>query len=111
MKYRLATALLLLCASVAARAGEKPINVMNYGYGHTTCGHFLEARQQPESAERDGYAVWLGGFMTAVNIGGPNHNVLRSEDLDGALYWLEDYCRKHPLENFAEAARALVQAR
>ena len=79
------------------------------GAGNTSCGQYLEARR-PSDWDRS-YLHWVGGFLSAINwtfAGRGYKSALGRFDGDGALAWLDKYCRENPLDVFATAATALV---
>jgi hypothetical protein len=72
----------------------------------------LKAALDQQQLYRFMYEDWLGGYLTAYdrNTDGIT-NILEGTDIAGAMLWLENYCRMHPTESFADAAFALVTER
>jgi hypothetical protein len=55
------------------------------------------------------YANWLTGFLTAYNMQTPDtYDVAASTDVPWMMLWLENHCRKQPLESFDDAVITLV---
>jgi hypothetical protein len=79
-----------------------------YGTGSQSCGSFARERKKEAYAR---YAAWMAGYLTAVDARTPTASILGTTDLQGAMLWLENYCNKNPLEPFANAVYALVDAR
>lgn len=71
-----------------------------------SCGRFIADR----SAGGDNpYRGWLTGYLSRYNWAQDGtYNILGHTDVDGALLWIENYCRVHPLDNFASATRKLI---
>jgi hypothetical protein len=50
------------------------------------------------------YTTWSAGYLTAFNLRTPGtYDILGNTDINGAMLWLENYCRNNPLERFATA--------
>jgi hypothetical protein len=72
----------------------------------------LKAALDQQQLYRFMYEDWLGGYLTAYNRKTDEiTNILEGTDIAGAMLWLENYCRMHPTESFADAAFALVTDR
>ena len=105
-------ALVLWLSSHLAVAVE-PANLVVWGNGQLSCGAYIEARNAPKHAVGsydDTFTQWFLGFVTAYNwenVGNPDW--LQDTDVDGAILWLENYCKQHPLESFFYAIAALEQ--
>jgi len=99
----------MLCAS-AAQAADQAGNYAIWGIGARSCHQF--ERSAATTAERDRFAHYLMGYLTATNALAPEtYSVLGDLTLEGALTWLDDYCGAHPIESFERAASQLVVAR
>jgi hypothetical protein len=77
-------------------------DVTVFGAGTQSCGKFLASAEH--SADRVGYWGWAAGFLTATN---DIKNQQVSIDMDGAMAWVENYCRAHPLDPYFVALDAL----
>jgi hypothetical protein len=82
-----------------------------YGVGNTSCGAYVEARSNANDQGID-YGMWLTGYLTVINQyrlsddGMPS--ILEGTDVQGALLWLENYCRTNPTVSFIDAAARLA---
>jgi hypothetical protein len=77
-------------------------------FNNTTCGQLIDDRARAaDGPDR----LWLAGWLSAYNEQTPNtFNLVASDDLSGAMLWIENWCRQHPLSAMAEGARELVKA-
>ena len=77
-----------------------------------SCGPYIEARAEGRwtgSREKEStYAIWLMGYLTGVNAGMPDTFDISPADQYEELLWLENWCKKHPLEPFTRAADSLI---
>ena len=96
------------CGLTCANEKDKD-EPMAYGLGAASCGAYLEARKQ-RGFDAALYLPYVTGFLTAINdTNSPGTtDILRDTDLDGALHWLDNYCRRQPTTTFADALGALV---
>jgi hypothetical protein len=54
---------------------------------------------------------WIAGYLSAFNslTDDPDTpDFLKSEDWDGLIAWMDNYCAAHPLDKLETAARALA---
>jgi hypothetical protein len=55
------------------------------------------------------YRGWLSGYLSSYNrYAVDTYNILGRSDLEGAMLWVENYCKAHPLESFSDAVSSLV---
>jgi len=67
-----------------------------YGVGRQTCGAYLEARANGGFAEIS-YKNWMSGYLTASNRSSDDtYNLLGESDFQGAMSWIDLYCKKRP---------------
>jgi hypothetical protein len=101
--------LLLESSAMAENAKGKYIAI---GFGSTSCDKYIEARTSTTGVDYSkhlGYVAWVAGYITAVNRRTPDvYDVLEKTDMDGALLWIENWCRTNPLELFATAVGTLT---
>ena len=81
-----------------------------YGYGAQSCGDYLSARKGSDSSP---YAAWVNGFLTAdsywISLSAKRKVDFRFDtDLNGTMYWLENFCREHPTRAFVYAVNAFA---
>jgi hypothetical protein len=97
---------LLIAGPVSADDAEGRFVVL--GYGVQSCGAYVTERS---GGNDNPFRGWLTGYLTRYNYAvGHTYNMLGSTDLDGALLWLENYCRANPLDDFEIATRKLIAA-
>lgn len=105
--------IVLVCRAGAADAQERAAGVATWGIGQISCGRFITERERRAGAHGPYDATfrqWLLGFITALNWMDPNRqDLLEGSDAEGAMLWVENYCRTHPLDTFFDAALALRQ--
>ena len=79
--------------------------------GGRTCDAFLKVRQDKGVSGALRNAAWVGGYLSAYNRLQPDTvNILGATDLDGALAWIENWCRANPRQGEAKALEALTEA-
>jgi hypothetical protein len=88
-------------AAMAAHA-----KVVTYGIGLKTCEMYMAAKLE-QSQEELSMLDWLAGYVSGVN-SASNHNVFGDSALDGAVYWLDDFCKSHPPTEIAVALDLMV---
>jgi hypothetical protein len=106
MYWRAAIVSMLLVAAGAPAAHA--VEITTYGTGLKSCRAYLDTREK-ENIDEVAFIDWLGGYLSGVNTTS-NHrnNILSHSDFQAAMYWLDDYCRAHPLVHFADAAGVLL---
>lgn len=101
----------LTCVTVAAQ--DRAVGVATWGIGQISCGRFIQERERRAGAHGPYDATfrqWLLGFITALNWMDPDRrDLLEGSDAEGAMLWVENYCRAKPLDTFLDAALALRQ--
>jgi hypothetical protein len=102
---------LLWLAAGSALAEDRTQGVVVWGIGQINCGRFVQERERRPGVRGPYDATfrqWFLGFATALNwIMLSNRDLLASTDAEGAMTWLEDYCRAKPDDTFFDAAVAL----
>jgi hypothetical protein len=101
-------AAVLLCAACGqpSHPGQAahPGLVKYYGAGGESCGQWMEARKgthwYPEGQ-------WVLGWVSAV-ASYNQQRPLRETHPAAIAAWVDEYCRKQPLSNLADAAESLV---
>ena len=102
----------LLFVIVGARpAAAAPSH--EYGFGTNSCGDYLAARKAGNAGLGSLYTAWFTGYITdesewTTTIEHATVDELAGTDLNGALYWMEKFCREHPTADFAVAAAAFT---
>lgn len=88
--------LLLSLSAQNAYSADKNGIYWIYGVGRQTCETYLEARQNGGFSEIS-YKNWMSGYLTASNRSSDDtYNLLGATDFQGALLWIDKYCKKYP---------------
>jgi len=96
--------------AASSTSGAHSVDVTRYGSGFKPCRSYIEARE-PQSMDTAEFIDWLGGYLSGVNAISLKYNdILGASQLTQAVYWLDEYCSSHPVEPFAVAVGALVDA-
>lgn len=103
----------VLLTNCTAQAATKEGSYATYGHGGNSCGAYLEALNKGRSGrgynEENEYIVWARGYLSAYNHYMSNtYSILGQTDLEGAMAFIEKYCRENPLSPFSEAVEELV---
>ena len=81
--------------SVAAMSSDTQGRYWIYGVGRQTCETYLDSRESGGISEIS-YKNWISGYLTASNRSQPDtYNLLGNTDFQGALVWLDKYCKKN----------------
>ncbi len=88
--------ILLSLSAQNAYSADKNGRYWIYGVGRQACETYLEARTNGGFSEIS-YKNWISGYLTASNRSSEDtYNLLGSRDFQGALTWIDLYCKKHP---------------
>jgi hypothetical protein len=80
----------------------------HYGHGMQSCGSWLQARKEPGRTDPS-YIAWLSGYMTAFNRWRADEgNIASDTDMAGLIGWIDNFCRREPLDTISDAAEALL---
>jgi hypothetical protein len=106
--YRHAVIVAVLLMGAGAMRAAHATEITTYGSGLRPCGAYVEAREW-DSTDVVGFTDWLGGYLSGVNTTSKHrNNLLGLADFRAAMYWLDAYCRAHPLVHFADAAGLML---
>ena len=94
------TALLLAVATSTAQ--EEPRMV--FGPMGFSCGKWTNAREQ--TGERAQLRYWILGYLSGLNMESST-DFLRGRDIDGLIGWIDNYCRRNPLDTMVRAVHEL----
>lgn len=112
--------MMLLLASIGSAYAEKTKVASMYGAGNDSCGQFLSAISEHPSADwiesnsneyashSAVYSEWLFAYITAFNQFNNQNININLADRAGMMYWVKNYCEKHPLSPASDAAWQLV---
>jgi hypothetical protein len=96
-------ALVLLAVFFARPAAADEVKTLGAG-ANATCGKWLADRQGGERF----LINWALGFLSGAAVYSQSLNPLERLDSDAVLYWIDNYCRAHPLDQFGVALKAFV---
>jgi len=84
--------------------------MQGWGVANNSCGKYLSDVAEYQKDAEDAYVSWLAGYATAFNAETPGVlDVLSVTDLDGAIEWVNNYCRQHPTDVFYIAVKRLTE--
>ena len=103
--------LLLTCVVYAADAPTYTVAIA--GVGTDKCSVWVSDPGATSASSQETIKrriEWLFGFLSGVNLFGERSGHLKGgvDDPDGALKWIDNYCRAHPEDPVWAAAGALV---
>jgi hypothetical protein len=112
----LVAAVALFCSAVAVAQAPVGRTVAVLGEGNISCGQWLKARQLAADGAtilmtgRFAAEAWVLGYVSAFNGYGltVSKNVAEGTDVEGIFAWIDQFCRKQPLENVLDATTMLV---
>ncbi len=77
-----------------------------------SCGQYVTARDEGRRGnygEENIHIYWIRGYLTAYNRLRPDTwDIIGQTDMLGILLWLENYCKRNPLADFADDAMQLL---
>ena len=98
--------LLLFCIPFAGIGSDAKGNYVALGFGSEACQTFLQARSNGLDLP---YRHWLTGYLTAVNkLTKATVDIQGTTEIDGLLWWLDQYCIKYRHHSFSRAVESLV---
>ena len=95
--------IVLLCVALAGSVTPAQSKVVTYGAGLESCEVYLAAKEQ---GSREGLAFidWVSGYVSGVNaLSNRVNNIMGDTNLQGTIYWLDGFCRKHSQTSVAVA--------
>src|SRR5256712_1909578 len=98
--------LVLLVMPLSGSSRDAQGNYMALGMGLESCQTFLKARSNGLDLP---YRHWLTGYLTAVNkLTKATMDIQGTTEIDGLLWWLDQYCIKYRHHSFSRAVESLV---
>jgi len=61
-----------------------------------SCGKWVNTPKGTPDHER--LRQWIFGYLSGANIESGSTDFLRSKDADGLTAWMDNYCRRNPLQ-------------
>jgi hypothetical protein len=81
---------------------------VSFGVGNKSCDQYVADTGQPDRGFV--YETWLSGYLTAFNAYKPgSSDILTGTDFNGAVAWIQNYCRQHPTVVVHVAAVKFIQ--
>jgi hypothetical protein len=103
LRFLLVVVAMMVCANAQAQSDER----MVLGPHEATCGSWTEARKQKSTARFRELHIWALGYVSGINMR-DRRDFLAHIDADAISAWLDNYCQKHPLSNFAKTVDTLA---
>src|SRR5579859_7020562 len=98
----------LPCLLLAGWVTPAQSKVVTYGIGLKSCETYLAAKDQ-ESRDQLAFIDWVSGYVSGVNaLSTRVNNLLGDSNLQGTIYWLDTFCRKHVKTSVAVALDLLA---
>ena len=95
---------ILFSLSAETQAAAQKVTIIGPGV-NASCGKWLAERKSGSYFQMSGWAL---GYLSGAATFHPSLNPLHGMDADGVEYWLDNYCRSHPTQQFADALKAFV---
>jgi hypothetical protein len=96
---------LLVMLSLTGKAWSETVRTLGPG-SSSSCGAWLENRR---SSNYYAMGAWALGYLSGAATFSIDLDPLASVDADAVFYWLDNYCRIHPINRFVDAVRAFVE--
>jgi hypothetical protein len=86
---------------------------MAVGTGQASCGRWTQFRHDDNARL---FQEWISGFISGVADASQSldpSNPLdpaKGTDGDGIAFWIDNYCRDHPIDTIVKAAQAFIHA-
>jgi hypothetical protein len=94
-------ALAVTISTAQAQEGRTVIGPLQF-----SCGKWVKAPRQ--TGERFQLEKWVSGYLSGLNMQSDT-DFLRDRDVDGLTTWIDNYCRRNPLQPITRAIYELVQ--
>ena len=106
MKKFVAALVLAMAFHQVYAANDKDEYVI-HGHGKHSCDEFVNHKSSLFTQTY--YFVWLQGYVSHYNkVTAETVDIWQDMDFNGAILWIENFCRNHPLEDVHAAAIALI---
>ena len=106
LKHWIAAIIVVLAACAPARAIDSDGDYLTRGVGIELCASFNSARATHRDVE---FTAWVAGYLSSFDRWTSDvFDIEGNSGFDGAMHWLDDYCRIHPRTPFSIASENLV---
>ena len=110
---RLVSATVAICVLAAATlqpASAQQTRITRImGFAETSCGTWTAERKKRSPYLKELMELWALGFLSGSNWSRKDPDRLVGLDADAITSWLDNYCRRNPLETFPSAVIALAK--
>jgi hypothetical protein len=99
----------LVC--VVGIIAAQPVQAGNFviGSGTASCGTWTQARKA-QSTISSLLAQWVAGYLSSANVNDSSpSDILKDQDYDGLMAWVDKYCQENPLDVIGTAAQKLLE--
>ncbi|MEI7606512.1 MAG: hypothetical protein WCJ64_03915 [Rhodospirillaceae bacterium] len=96
---------------------EPNVKSQALGYGTKSCASFLKEAESTRNQNLPYYqgyfTTWTTGFLAGYNTFNKGHinDILENTDINAAMMWIEDYCKKHYEANYTSAVVVFISHR
>lgn len=102
-KMFVSAVILALAMNASAKTGNKEITYL----GTWDCGQWREATRKNNESVRQGYLMWVTGFLSGTAIALDLDTMLDNISSASVASWMDNYCQKHPLDKLVAGAAQL----
>ena len=95
---------LVVMLSLYGQAWAETVRTLGAG-SNSSCGSWLENRR---SSSYSAMGNWALGFLSGAATFSRDLDPLEGIDAPAIFYWLDNYCRIHPIDRFVDALHVFV---
>jgi hypothetical protein len=102
--------LLIFVSAILIGLSQQSV-AQSIGYADQSCGFWTKERSKRTSFDKIGMQSWATGYLSganAVSKAASNSDFLKGVDGDAVWAWLDNNCKRNPLEKFPEAVLKLL---
>jgi hypothetical protein len=96
---------LAVTLSLTGTALSETVRTLGPG-SSSTCGTWLGNRR---SSSYNAMGTWALGYFSGAATYSADLDPLANIDADAVFYWLDNYCRDHPIDRFVDALHVFVR--
>jgi hypothetical protein len=101
------TTLLLAVATSTAQAQDDNRTLIEPRTNGLSCGGWTNTPKR--SVEHEVFKKWVLGFVSGANWENKDGDFLRGTDSDALTAWIDNYCRRNPLNGISQAVIELMK--
>jgi hypothetical protein len=95
----------LIVAAISSAQAQRETRSMVSPSG-LSCGKWTDTLKRPY--EHEVYKGWVLGYLSGVNSESTGTDFMQGRDAEGLTAWIDDYCRRNPLQDVTRAVYALT---